>query len=189
MPARIERLSASVGWRHLVTAHEVSLMTRSIRRMWALQHQTGAHYSVVQWTRAKVAVRNAVAPAPQTEPASSLKSATRYVNLLRSDSRRRWYVTVRPNVIQGYVASEQKGMVSLLIFSSRLTSLLLRWKTANAAFVVLSFNFQVWRYSPTVAMSLFCTPSTVFPSPWACMIARSLAYAYFLETMASRSEI
>jgi len=33
----------------------------------------------------------------------------------------------------------------------------LRWKTASTAFVVLSFNFQVRRYSPTFAMSLVCT--------------------------------
>ena len=59
-----------------------------------------------------------------------------------------------------YLGSEQKGRVSLLwlIFSTRLAYFLLRLKTANTAFVVLSFNFQVWWYSTTVAMSLLCTP-------------------------------
>ena len=31
-------------------------------------------------------------------------------------------------------------------------------KSADTVFVVLSFNFQVWRYSPTVAMSLLSSP-------------------------------
>ena len=47
-------------------------------------------------------------------------------------------------------------------------------------------NFQVWRYSPSVCFA----PLRLFvPSPSACMIARSLAYAYFLETVADKSEI
>jgi len=68
-----------------------------------------------------------------------------------------------------------KGRVSLLnlTFSSRLASLFLRWKAADTVFVVLSFSFQVWRYSPTVVMSLLSTPSTVCQSPSACMISRS----------------
>ena len=77
MPARIGRLSAGVGRRHLVTIHKASLMVGSIRRVWALWHQTGAQYSAVKWTRARVAVCNVVALAPQTEPASHLKSAQR----------------------------------------------------------------------------------------------------------------
>ena len=35
-----------------------------------------------------MAIRRVVAPAPQPEPASRLRSATRYVSFLRSDSRR-----------------------------------------------------------------------------------------------------
>ena len=60
------------------------------------------------------------------------------------------------NVTPRYLGSEQKGRVSLLklAFSSRLASLLLRWKTVDTVFVVLRFSFQVWRYSPIVAMSL-----------------------------------
>jgi len=40
-----------------------------------------------------------------------------------------------------------------------------------------------------VAISLLCTLSTVCQFPSACMIARSLAYAYFLETVVGRSEM
>jgi len=42
-------------------------------------------------------------------------------------------------------------------------------------------------------MSLLCTPSTVYQSPSACVIARSLPYAYciayFLEKMVGMSEM
>jgi len=68
-------------------------------------------------------------------------------------------------------------------------SFLLRWKTTNTNFVVLSLNFQVWWYSPMVAMSLLCTPSTVCQSLSACMNARSSAFAYFLETVVGRSDV
>jgi len=137
-----------------------------------------------------VALRNVVAPAPQPETANRLKSAKRDVNFLRSDSRCRRCVSVLSNVTPRYVGSEQKGRVSLvwLTFSSHLAFLLLRWKTANTAFAVLSFNFQVWRYSPTVAISLLGIPSTVCQFPSACMIGKSLAYAYFPETAVGKSE-
>jgi len=45
------------------------------------------------------------------------------------------------------------------------------WKTADTVFVVMSFSFQVWCYSLTVAMSLLSTPSTACQSPSAFMIA------------------
>ena len=66
------------------------------------------------------------------------------------------------NVTLRYLGSEQKSRVVLLYLtlSSRLASLLLRMKTADTVFVVLSFSFQVWRYSPTVNMSLVCAHST-----------------------------
>ena len=91
------------------------------------------------------------------------------------------------SVTPRYLGSEQKGKVLLLYltFSSGLASLLLRWKAVDTVFVVLSFSFQVWRYSPTVA--LVSTPATACHSPSACMIARSSAYAYFLETVVCRS--
>ena len=134
-----------------------------------------------------MAIRNVVAPAPQPEPASRLKSATRDVSFLRSDSRCRRYVSDLSNVTPRYLGSEQKGRVSLLrlTLSSRLASLL-RWKTADTVFVVLSFSFYVWRYSPSIAMSLLCAPSTACQSPSACMIAGSSAYAYFLEMVVGR---
>ena len=52
--------------------------------------------------------------------------------------------------------------------------------------VVLSFSFQVWRYSPTVAMTMVSAPSTAWHSPSTSMIGRSSAYAYFLEMVAGR---
>jgi len=149
MSARIEKVSTGVGWRQPVTVRKGSLMAGSVRRVWALRHQTGAQYSAVEWTRAKVAVRNVVAPsAPQPEPVSRLKSATHEVNFLWSDSRYQWLVSVLSNVTPMRLGSEQKGSVSLLwlTFSSRLASLLLRWNTAKTALVVLSFTFQVWWY-------------------------------------------
>ena len=102
---------------------------------------------------------------------------------------RRHPVTIRKASLMDLV-SEQKDRVLLLklTYSSRLASLLLRWKTANTVFVVLSFSFQVWRYSPSVAMSLLSALSTSSQSQSACMIARSSAYAYFLEMVAGRLE-
>jgi len=67
--------------------------TGSMRRVWALRHQTGAQYSAVDWTRARVAIRRVVAPAPQPEPASRLRSVMRDVSFLRSDSRCRPHVS------------------------------------------------------------------------------------------------
>jgi len=32
-----------------------------------MQHQVGAQYSAVEWTRTKVALRNAVSPRPQRQ--------------------------------------------------------------------------------------------------------------------------
>ena len=135
-----------------------------------------------------MAVCNVVAPVPQSEPASRLGSATHDVSFLRSDSKCQQYVSDLSNVTPRYLGLEQKGRVSLLklTLSSHLASLLLRWKTADTVFMVLSFSFQVWRYSPSVAMSLLSTPSTPCQSPSACMIARSSAYAYFLEMVVGR---
>jgi len=70
MPARIESLSSGVGPRHPVRIRKASFKAGSVRRVWALRHQTGAQHSAVEWTRAMVAIRNVVAPAPQREPAS-----------------------------------------------------------------------------------------------------------------------
>jgi len=95
-------------------------------------------------------------------------------------------VYVLSNVTPRCLRSEQKGRVSLLwlTFNSRLASLL-RWKTADTALVVLSF----WRYSSTVDMCLLSTTSTEFMSPSARVIARSLVYVYFLETVVGKSDV
>jgi len=178
MLARIGRLSAGVGRRHPVTIGKESLMAESMRWVWAQRHQTGAQYSAVEWTKTRVAVRRVVAPAPQPEPASRLRSATRYVSFLRSDSRCRPYVSDLSNVTPRYLVSEQKGRVSLLYLTlSSHLAYLLRWKAADTVFVVLSFSFQVWRYSSTVAMSLVYALSIACQSPSACMVVRSSAYA------------
>ena len=92
MPARIGR-SAGVGRRHPVTICKASLMAGSIRQVWALRHQAGVQYSAVECTRARVTIRRVIAPAPQPDPGSCLRSATRDVNFLRSDSRCRRYVS------------------------------------------------------------------------------------------------
>jgi len=80
-----------------------------MRREKALRHQIGAPYSAVECTGARVAIRRVVAPAPQLEPASRLKSATRDVSFLRSDSSCRRYVSDLSNVTPRYSDSEQKG--------------------------------------------------------------------------------
>ena len=106
-----------------------------------------------------MAIRNVVAPTPQPEPASRLRRTTRDVSFLRSDSRCQWYVSDLSSITLRYLGSEQKGRVSLLhlTFSSCFASSLLRRKTADTVFVVLSFSFYVWRCSPTVALSLVST--------------------------------
>jgi len=65
MPAVIGRLSASVGRWLPVTIRKASLMAGSIRRVWALRHQTGAQYSAVECNRDRVAVRNVVVKHPK----------------------------------------------------------------------------------------------------------------------------
>ena len=73
-----------------------------------------------------MAVRNVVAPAPQPEPAIHLRSATRDVRFLRTDSSCRRYVNDLSTVTARYLGSKQKVRVLLLklILSSHLASLL-----------------------------------------------------------------
>ena len=68
--------------------------------------------------------------------------------LSQSDSRCWRYVSVLSNFTPWYLASEQKVRISSLklTFSSRLAFLLLRWRTADTVFVVLSVTFQTWNY-------------------------------------------
>jgi len=119
-------LSSDVERRHPVTILKASLMAGSVRRVWALRHYTGAQYTAVEWTWARVAVRSIVAPAPQPEPASRLRSTTRDVDFLRSDSRCWRHVSDLSNVTTRYFGSEQKGRVSHVKLY-----LLLRWKTVG----------------------------------------------------------
>ena len=137
----------------------------NLRQVWALWHQTGAQCSGVELTKAKVADRNVVATALQTEQASRLKSTMRDVNFSRSDSKCWRCVSYLSNVTPRYLVSEQKSKVSLLwlTFRSRLASLLLRWKTADIAFLVLSFIFHVWGIHlrlPCLCSAPFARPAT-----------------------------
>jgi len=50
---------------------------------------TRREHSTVEWTRDKVAVPNIVAPAPQLETTSRIKSSKRDVDFVQSDSRYR----------------------------------------------------------------------------------------------------
>jgi len=119
MPAWVGRLSAGVGRRHPVTIRKASLMARSMRRILALRHQTGAQYSAVECTRARVATRRVVAPAPQPEDA--------WCQLLA-----KWLkvstICERPVLCSSEVYGLGAEGVSLLYltFISRLASMLLR---------------------------------------------------------------
>ena len=168
MPARMRRLSAGVGRRHPLTIRKVSLMAGSIMRIWALRHQTDVQYYAFECTRARVAVHRAVAPAPQPEPSSRFRSATHDDSFLWSNSRCRRYVGDLSNVTPKYLDSEQKGRDALLkwSFSSRLVSLLLRWKTADTVFVLLSFSFQVWRYSRCDVLGQHPLPANLHQHAW-----------------------
>jgi len=192
MPARIGRLSAGVGRRHPVTIRKASLMAGLVRQAWALRHQSGAQCSAVECTRAKVDFRRAVAPAPQPEAASRLRSATRDVSFLRSDSRCRRYVRDLSYVTPRYLGSEKKaGFRCWSWLRAQLTFSFVDVKMEGCRhrFCNAALSFEVWRYSPTVAMSLVSTPSTVCQSPSACMIARLSVYSYFMGPVVRRSEI
>ena len=155
-------------------------MAGSMRRVWALRHKTGAQYSAVECTTASMPIHRVVAPVPQLEPASHLKSATRGVSFLRSDSGCRRYVSDLSNVTPRHLGSEQKGRVLLLYLnlSSRLACVLLGWKAAYTIFVVVNFSFQVWMYSPTDAMSLVSTPSTASLHQHAILLDRQYMHAF-----------
>jgi len=133
MPARMVRLSAGVGRRHPVTIRKASLMVGSMRRVWALRHQTRTQYFAVERTRTGVAVCRVVAPAPQLEPTSHLRSVTRDIRLVWSGSRCRRYMSDLSNVTPRYLGFKQKGKIPLLklTFSSTLASLLLAGNLAT----------------------------------------------------------
>ena len=87
------------------------------------------------------------------------------------------------------LGAERQGFVVVVDFQLTLSFLVFEMEDRRHLFVVLSFSFQVWSYSPSVAMSLLSAPSTACQSLSACMIARSSAYAYFLEMVVGRSEV
>jgi len=91
------RLSAGVERRYPVTVHKASLMARSVRRVLALWHQTGAQYSAVEWTRARVAIHSVAVPAP--EPASPRKDCDAWCQLFA-----KWLEvsTIRERPVQRY---------------------------------------------------------------------------------------
>jgi len=92
-------------------------MAGSVRWVWALRHHTGEQYPAVECTRAKVAVRNVVTPAPQPEPASRLKSATRDVNFLQVTQGVGKTWTTCPTLLQGiWVRSKGQGVVIEVVF-------------------------------------------------------------------------
>ena len=80
IPAKTNKLSISVGRRHTVTMRKASLIGLLMSRVWTLLHQTSEQYFAAEYTKARVAVRNVVAPAPQVDPANCLKSPTRVLN-------------------------------------------------------------------------------------------------------------
>ena len=165
------------------------LITGSIKRVWALRHQTGAQYFAVEYTRARVAVRRTETLAPQVVPASHLISETLVLIFLRSDFKCRLYVRYLSSVILRYLGVLENG--SGLPFnsteSSSFASLLVRWNTDDTVFVSLSFNLHFWRYVCRVAMSWLRVFSKVRQSPAICTSARSSAYANFLEVVGGKS--
>jgi len=79
-------------------------------------------------------------------------------DVIRERPVQRYSEVIRERPVQRYsevfgLGAEERVSLLYLTFSSRLASMLLRWKAADTVSVVLSFSFQVWRYSPSVAMS------------------------------------
>ena len=122
-------------------------VTGSIKRVWALRHQTGAQCSAVEYTRARVAVRRTEALAPQVVPASCLINETLVLSFLRSDSKCRLYVRDLSNVMPRYFEVIENG--SSLPFNSTegssFASLLVRWNVDDTVFVSLSCSLHFWR--------------------------------------------
>ena len=61
---KTNKLSIGVGCRHPVTMRK-TLIDLFMRRVWALRDQRGKQYSAAECTRARMAVRNVVAPTLQ----------------------------------------------------------------------------------------------------------------------------
>ena len=87
MLARTVTLSSGEGRRHPVTKRSASLIPVSMRWVYTLQHQRGAQYSAIEYTRDKVAVQRTAALAPHPDLASHHIWATHEVSFPRSDSK------------------------------------------------------------------------------------------------------
>ena len=68
MPAKMKRFLVGVGRKHPVTTPKALLIDLSMRQVCALEHQTGAQYAVMEWTKARAGVRSAVASTPSLDP-------------------------------------------------------------------------------------------------------------------------
>ena len=88
-----------VGFRHPVTMRKASLIGLSSRCVCALRLHTGAQYSAIEETRARVVMGKVVARAPQPVPACRRIRAMRDVSFLRMVSKWCRYVRVLSRVI------------------------------------------------------------------------------------------
>ena len=164
MPASIGRLSADVGRRHPVAVRR----RRWSQNQWGVCEHCGTRQEIstlllngpgLRWLLTTIFPQH---PSPSQQAASSrvwrvmsaFCEATRGVG----DT---WATCSM--LLRGIWA--RSFSLSKLTFSSRLGSLLLRWKTVDTIFAVLSFSFQVWRYLPIVAISFLSTPSTACQPP------------------------
>ena len=103
MPARMGRLSNGVGHSHPVTIWSAPLIAVLMMRVCALRHQTGAQYSAVEYTRAKVADQRTAPLAPHPDPVSRLIRVMGEVKFPSSDSRCRWYISNLSSFTPRYV--------------------------------------------------------------------------------------
>jgi len=126
MPARIRRLFAGIGRRHPVTIHKASLMAGQRGRC----EHCGTRQERSTLLLNGPGQRGCLQSCCSSTLARCFKSELHDVNYLRSDLRYQRHMTVLSNIPLRYVSSEQKGRVLLfwLTFSSRVSSLLLRWR-------------------------------------------------------------
>jgi len=146
-----------VGCRHPATIRKVSLMAGSMRQVWALWYQAGAHYSAGLGCLFTMLLLQ--------HTCQSQQAASRMWHIMSVFCKVTQYVSDLSSVTPRCLGSEQKGRISLckLTFSSHLASLLLKWKAANTGFVGAELCCQVWRHSPMVPFP--CPYSVPLPLP------------------------
>ena len=190
IPVRIGRLSAGLGRRHPVTIRKASLMPGLTRRVLALWHQTGAQYSAVElpglrWLFTTLLLQHR---SQSQQAASGVRRVMSTFCEVTQGVGDMWATS--PTVLRGRLFGfGAQTQISLLWLTFTFSFLVVKVEEYRHHFVVLSFSFQVWRYSLTVALFLLSTPSTACQCPLARMIARLSAYAYFLETLVCRLEM